>query len=211
MITYRIADTRDLEAISRLCADAFIEYDFYSPFVKDPKKRWDFVYDLHVQCFKSEIRRNQAVVGEEDGEIVTAFSLHDPGRDQAGFMEYVTSGGIKMLFRYGAKPLSWFAMYDKCVAPANRFIKGNPDVYYVEILAVRPDRQRRGIGTGDIHEYMVPYVRSKGGGYLSLITNSVENTMFYESNGFSCFDHIKVPAAGTEIGNWCFSMKVTSE
>ena len=65
MITYRIADTRDLEAISRLCADAFIEYDFYRPFVKDPKKRWDFVYDLHVQCFKSEIRRSQAVVGAE--------------------------------------------------------------------------------------------------------------------------------------------------
>ena len=55
---------------------------------------------------------------------------------------------------------------------------------------------------------MVPYVRGKGGGKLSLITNSVENTMFYESNGFKCFDHMKVPAAGTEIGNWCFSMDV---
>ena len=113
-----------------------------------------------------------------------------------------------MILRYGYTPLSWFSMYDKCVAPADRFIKSNPDVYYVEILAVRPDRQRQGIGTKDIHEYMIPYVISKGGGYLSLITNSVEYTMFYESNGFSCFDHSKVPAAKTEIGNWCFSMKV---
>ena len=113
-----------------------------------------------------------------------------------------------MLLRYGFTPLSWFSMYDKCVAPADRFNNSNPDVYYVEILAVRPDRQRHGIGSKDIREYMIPYVRSKGGGYLSLITNSVGNTIFYESNGFKCFDHMKVPAAKTEIENWCFSQKV---
>lgn len=41
-----------------------------------------------------------------------------------------------------------------------------------------------------------------------MITNSVGNTKFYGSNGFKCFDHMKVPADKTEIGNWCFSMKV---
>ena len=43
---------------------------------------------------------------------------------------------------------------------------------------------------------------------LSMITNSVENTIFCESNGFKCFDYMKVSAAKTEIGNWCFSMTV---
>lgn len=208
MLTYRVAEEKDLKEICELCADAFMEYDFYRPFVQDPKKRRRFIYELHVHCFKAEIKRRQAVVGEDDGEIITAFSLHDPGRDQAGFSEYLTSGAAGMLLRYGYTPLSWFSMYDKCVAPADKFNNSNPDVYYVEILAVRPDMQRKGIGTKDIHEYMIPYVRSKGGGYLSLITNSVGNTKFYESNGFTCFDHIKVPAAKTEIGNWCFSMKV---
>ncbi len=208
MLTYRVAEEKDLKEICELCADAFMEYDFYRPFVHDPKKRRRFIYELHVHCFKAEIKRLQAVVGEDDGEIITAFSLHDPGRDQAGFSEYLTSGAAGMLLRYGYTPLSWFSMYDKCVAPADKFNNRNPDVYYVEILAVRPDMQRKGIGTKDIHEYMIPYVRSKGGGYLSLITNSVGNTKFYESNGFTCFDHIKVPAAKTEIGNWCFSMKV---
>jgi len=208
MLTYKVAEEKDLKEICELCADAFMEYDFYRPFVQDPKKRRRFIYELHVHCFKAEIKRRQAVVGEDNGEIITAFSLHDPGRDQAGFSEYLTSGAAGMLLRYGYTPLSWFSMYDKCVAPADKFNNSNPDVYYVEILAVRPDMQRKGIGTKDIHEYMIPYVRSKGGGYLSLITNSVGNTKFYESNGFTCFDHIKVPAAKTEIGNWCFSMKV---
>ena len=208
MLTYRVAEEQDLKEICELCADAFMDYDFYRPFVTDPKKRRKFIYELHVHCFTAEIKRKQAVVGEDEGEIITAFSLHDPGTNQAGFGEYISSGAAGMILRYGYTPLSWFSMYDKCVAPADRFIKSNPDVYYVEILAVRPDRQRQGIGTKDIHEYMIPYVISKGGGYLSLITNSVENTMFYESNGFSCFDHSKVPAAKTEIGNWCFSMKV---
>ena len=208
MLTYRVAEEKDLKEICELCADAFMEYDFYRPFVQDPKKRRRFIYELHVHCFKAEIKRRQAVVGEDDGEIITAFSLHDPGRDQAGFSEYLTSGAAGMLLHYGYTPLSWFSMYDKCVAPADKFNNSNPDVYYVEILAVRPDMQRKGIGTKDIHEYMIPYVRSKGGGYMSLITNSVGNTKFYESNGFTCFDHIKVPAAKTEIGNWCFSMKV---
>ena len=208
MLTYRVAEEKDLKEICELCADAFMDYDFYRPFVTDPKKRRKFIYELHVHCFTAEIKRKQAVVGEDEGEIITAFSLHDPGTNQAGFGEYISSGAAGMILRYGYTPLSWFSMYDKCVAPADRFIKSNPDVYYVEILAVRPDRQRQGIGTKDIHEYMIPYVISKGGGYLSLITNSVENTMFYESNGFSCFDHSKVPAAKTEIGNWCFSMKV---
>ena len=208
MLTYRVAEERDLKTICELCADAFLEYDFYRPFVQDPVKRRKFVYDLHVHCFKAEIKRKQAVVGVDDGEIITAFSLHDPGRKQAGFGEYIATGAAAMILRYGIAPLSWFSMYDKCVAPADRFINSNPDVYYIEILAVRPDKQRHGIGTKDIHEYMIPYVRSKGGGHLSLITNSVGNTMFYESNGFTCFDHINVPAAKTEIGNWCFSMKV---
>ena len=208
MLTYRVAEDKDLNEICKLCADAFMEYDFYRPFVSDPAKRWKFIYELHVHCFTAEIKRKQAVVGEENGEIITAFSLHEPGRTQAGFTEYVSSGGLGMLLRYGFTPLSWFSMYDKCVAPAVRFNNSNHDVYYVEILAVRPDKQRQGIGTKDIHEYMIPHVRSKGGGYLSLITNSVGNTMFYESNGFTCFDHIDVPAAKTKIGNWCFSMNV---
>ena len=210
MLTYRVADDKDLKTICTLCADAFMDYDFYKPFVEDPKKRWKFIYDLHVQCFKAEIKRKQAVVGEEDGEIITAFSIHDPGRKQAGFSEYLVSG-IGMLFHYGTTPLSWFSMYDKCIAPADRFIKENPEVYYLEILAVRPDRQRHGIGTKDIQEYMVPYIRAKGGGILSLITNSVENTLFYGSNGFTCFDHMQVPAAGKEIGNWCLSMNVEAD
>ena len=189
MLTYRIAEDKDLKPISTLCADAFLNYAFYTPFVKDQGKR------------------KQAVVGEEDGEIITAFSLHEPGRKQAGFTEYLASG-IGMVFRYGTIPFKWFDMYDKCIAPAERFNKENPNVYYIEILAVRPDKQRHGIGSKDIHEYMVPYVKGKGGGILSLITNSVENTKFYESNGFKCFDHMNVPAAGTEIGNWCFSMDV---
>jgi GNAT superfamily N-acetyltransferase len=208
MLTYRTAEDRDLKTICELCADAFMEYDFYRPFVADPKKRWKFIYELHVHCFKAEIKRKQAVVGEDEGEIITAFSLHEPGRTQAGFGEYVSSGALGMLLRYGFVPLSWFSMYDKCVAPALKFNNSNHDVYYIEILAVRPDKQRQGIGTRDIHEYMIPYVRSKGGGHLSLITNSVGNTMFYESNGFKCFDKMKVPAAKTEIGNWCFSQKV---
>lgn len=211
MLTYRVAEEKDLKEICELCADAFMEYDFYRPFVQDPKKRRRFIYELHVHCFKAEIKRRQAVVGEDNGEIITAFSLHEPGRKQAGFSEYIKSGALGMLLRYGYTPLSWFSMYDKCVAPADRFNNSNPDVYYVEILAVRPDRQRQGIGTKDIHEYMIPYVISKGGGFLSLITNSVENTLFYESNGFSCFDHSRVPAAKTKIGNWCFSMKVEAE
>ena len=208
MLTYRVAEDKDLNEICKLCADAFMEYDFYRPFVSNPAKRWKFIYELHVHCFTAEIKRKQAVVGEDNGEIITAFSLHEPGRTQAGFTEYVSSGGLGMLLRYGFTPLSWFSMYDKCVAPAVRFNNSNHDVYYVEILAVRPDKQRQGIGTKDIHEYMIPHVRSKGGGYLSLITNSVGNTMFYESNGFTCFDHIDVPAAKTKIGNWCFSMNV---
>ncbi len=207
MLTFRVAEEKDLKAICDLCADAFMEYDFYRPFVDDPDKRRRFIYDLHVQCFKAEIKRRQAVVGEDGGEIITAFSIHDPGRKQAGFSEYLATG-IGMVLHYGITPFKWFDMYDKCVAPAERFGRENPDVYYIEILAVRPDRQRHGIGTKDIQEYMVPYVREKGGGTLSLITNSVGNTKFYGSNGFTCFDHMKVPAAKTEIGNWCLSMKV---
>ena len=125
--------------------------------VEEPEKRWRFIYDLHVQCFKAEIKRKQAVVGEEDGEIITAFSIHDPGRKQAGFSEYLATG-IGMVFHYGITPFKWFDMYDKCVAPADRFIKENPDVAYTEVfLKARAD----GIGTRDIQEYMVPYVKKR--------------------------------------------------
>ena len=49
MLIYRIAEDKDLKTISTLCADAFMEYDFYRPFVEEPEKRWRFICDLHVE------------------------------------------------------------------------------------------------------------------------------------------------------------------
>lgn len=95
MLTYRTAEDRDLKTICELCADAFMEYDFYRPFVADPKKRWKFIYELHVHCFKAEIKRKQAVVGEDEGEIITAFSLQIPSATPCFTSRMVLSASIK--------------------------------------------------------------------------------------------------------------------
>lgn len=209
MLTFRRAGYGDLDEISRVSSEAFFDYDFYSFFEDDPDKRWDFIYEMQRICLLVNLKRDQVFVGEEDGKIVTVIALQEPGKKQAGFFEYFSSGVTKVIGEFGFfRVLSWFCMDMTCEKPIEKLRERTKNYYYLHNFTVRKDLHGEGRGSRAIREFIYPYIKKKGGGTLTLITNSERNVRFYLRNGFKCYHKGRVMYNGRWLGNWAFRKKL---
>ena len=205
MMTFRLAKKEDLKEVFQLAAEAFFEYDFFGNYEKDYNKRWQFVYEMEKICLWVNYKRNQLIVGEENGTIVIVIALHEPGGSQAGLLEYALLG-FKAIFK-GCnffKVLAFSMMDGACEEPIIRLKEKTPNFYYLHNFAVRKDYQRKGYGAKALMEYLSGYIKEKGGGTLALITNSEDNVKFYGKCGFTCFHRGRVKSFGFWLGNWAF-------
>ena len=78
--------------------------------------------------------------------------------------------------------------------------------WHLYFLAVDPNYQSQGIGTGAIHDFLIPLVRSNGGNLITVTTNSEKNVDFYIHNGFSLVKEETLEYNAKSIGNWSFRM-----
>lgn len=76
--------------------------------------------------------------------------------------------------------------------------------WYLMMLAVTPDFQRKGIGSRFLLEGVEPFVRSTGGRSLGLITNRDYNVPFYEKNGYKLCGYKVLTYEKHKLGNWPF-------
>ena len=76
--------------------------------------------------------------------------------------------------------------------------------WYLMMLAVTPDYQRKGIGSRFLLEGIEPFVRSTGGHSLGLITNRDYNVPFYEKNGYKQCGYKVLTYETHKLGNWPF-------
>ncbi len=206
MLTYRNANNKDLKEINKIFTEAFLDYEMFTAFEPDRKRRRVLVQHMQTLGIMTDIRRRQLFVAEDEGRIVAVTSIHFPDIKQAGVFDYIKEGALSALIRCGVrKTLGWFEMYSACVKPCGTVEK---PVFYVEDLAVRPGCQGKGYGSRVIQELLIPVVRKKGGGTLTLITNNEKNAAFYEKNGFICFSKGRYKKGRIDIGNWCFKMRV---
>jgi hypothetical protein len=59
-----------------------------------------------------------------------------------------------------------------------------------------------------LHDCIIPYIEKRGGGLLTLITNTEKNRLFYKKNGFEEFDEMIIRRNGKELGNWSYRMNI---
>ena len=73
-------------------------------------------------------------------------------------------------------------------------------------LAVDPDCQKQGIGSGAIQDFLIPLVKSNGGNLITVTTNDEKNVAFYMNNGFRLVKEETLEYNAKPIGNWTFRM-----
>lgn len=206
MFTFREAKHDDLKTIADIYTDSFLDYDFFKVIEPDVSKREPFVRSIQTLGLKSDFRRHQVFVGEDDGQIVAAMSVQFPDVKQSGIWEFICNGALISCFRSGfGKIIGWLNMYRECDKPLEELPR---PMYYLETLAVKKGIQGKGYDGRLLHDFLIPFVKERGGGTISFITNSESNVRFYEKNGFKCFHEGMYENGNIRIKNWCFRYDV---
>ena len=78
--------------------------------------------------------------------------------------------------------------------------------WHLYFLAVDPEYQDRGIGSGAIRDFLIPLVKSNGGNLITVTTNAEKNVAFYMNNGFTLVKEETLEYNAKSIGNWTFRM-----
>jgi GNAT superfamily N-acetyltransferase len=78
--------------------------------------------------------------------------------------------------------------------------------WHLYFLAVDPNNQKQGIGSGAIQDFLIPLVKSNGGNLITVTTNSEKNVAFYIHNGFTLIKEETLECNAKFIGNWTFRM-----
>lgn len=209
MLTFRAARKEEQKEICELFTDAYMDYDFFIPLENNLDWRWKFIYEVHMLSIKTNIKRRQLFVGEDDGQIIMGFIFQDPEKKQPGFLDYLFAGAVPAIIRSGlSKMLLWNSMDEQSEKPIKLLMKNEPHIYYLQDLAVRKDSQKKGYGSRVFKDFLIPYIKNKGGSTLALITNSKKNYNFYCRRGFTCFASSQFMCRNTAIDNWCFRMEI---
>lgn len=145
------------------------------------------------------IKRDSCLVAEKDGRIVAAAILQ---HQTISMLNYLQNGATK-LFRFIS--ITKLFKYFNFVEESERHLEDSAEYdWYLMMLAVTPDYQRKGIGSRFLLEGIEPFVRSTGGHSLGLITNRDYNVPFYEKNGYKQCGYKVLTYETHKLGNWPF-------
>jgi len=205
-MVYRKIKKNEIKEASKLVADSFWDYPLFDGIIPDKKKRLDFLRDIHELNIKVYARKHCCFVGILDGRIACVASLRLPGKKEAGLMDYIMAGGIKVLRHINVREIFHFLTLLEEAGKACDTLTEH--TWYVESLAVAPFCQGQQIGSKMLNHCIKPYVSKNGGGKLTLITNTDRNRKFYKKNGFKEFDGRQLDYNGFKFGNWSFELLV---
>ena len=179
---YRQARQDEVQEVAQVCADAFEDYPYLSMIasnLKKPEQYKEFVLALQEMLVRLAIKMDSCLVAEQDGRIVAVAILQ---HQTVSMLNYLQNGATK-LFRFIS--ITKLFKYFNFVEESERHLEDSAEYdWYLMMLAVTPDFQRKGIGSRFLLEGVEPFVRSTGGRSLGLITNRDYNVPFYEKNGY---------------------------
>ena len=208
MPAFQRMDAREWKSCAQLAAEAFYDYEYFSIYIPDDKRRRRFL-DALLRC---EFRANRALpavhffTAKENGQTVAVAQLCAPDFHKPDDLSYVRSGWLEVLRRGGMKPVNaWNAMEKVASAPCHALPGGN---WYLSLLTVAPSFEGRGVGSAFLRDCIIPYVKEQGAETLSLFTNSESNRKFYAKCGFTEFDEKHFTYEGRTIGSWSCLMRL---
>ena len=208
MITFDDMKHSEMRECAALVARSFYQYDYFSVWFTEEKRRKKFL-DALVQCeFKanSNLDTVHFLTVRDNDRIIAVAQLCAPRFQKPNDMTYILSGWFKAQLRGGTKAVNaWTEMDRKASAPCHALPGQN---WYLSLLSVDPGMQGKRVGSRFIKEYLIPFVQQNGGETLSLFTNSEINRAFYLKNGFEEFDKQEFTYNGKTIGSWSYIYKI---
>jgi len=202
MLTFETLCERDIDRFVELQANAFMDYEFFSRYVPNERRRRRFLTSL----FTTDVRVNWGTqhflaARDESGNIVAVAALREPGYVRPSNRSYLKAGVWRSILAGGYRTMkAWLKMEDEEIVPCQELT----DDWFVNLLAVDANSKGQGLGTKMLKECVIPYVKEHGGSHLCLFTNAEINRRFYEKNGFTEFDERFFEHDGHAIGSWSY-------
>lgn len=209
MLEYVEMARDELDTCALLAAEAFYDYEYFTPYVPNDRQRRRFL-DAMIRCeFKANWGRPGVLflTARDNGRIVAVSKLCTPDFTTPPDIDYIKAGWFGVLIKGGIKQVNaWNDMDKKASAPCSGLPRNN---WYLSLFTVSKADKRKGIGSKFLSECLIPYARTAGGETFSLFTNSEANCRFYEKNGFSLFDERSFEHKGETMGSWSYKMELT--
>ena len=194
------------EVCAELAARAFGDYEYFSAYVPENRRRERFLSAM-LRCeFRVNAELAAFFTASTEEKPIAVAMLCSPDYRKPSNMAYMKGGYGKVFLRGGIRNVSaWNDMEERALQPC-RSLPGK--VWYLNLLTVDPDAQGAGLGSRMLQEQLLPYARNRGGETLCLFTNSERNRRFYLKNGFEEFHARRFSYKGTELGNWSFRISL---
>lgn len=206
MIDFREIRNDELETVAELLTESFKGYSFFEMYLDNKEKQYKFLRTIQEVAVKAAYKKHIMLVGVQDSKIVSVAQLKASNTSDISLIDYILAGGIKILLTGGIRNTFGFI---KMVEEANSICHKLPGcVWYLSSLAVSSSCQGQGLGSMMFEDCIIPYIQRRGGGLLTLITNSQRNRVFYKKNGFEEFHEMIISRNGKELGNWSYRMKI---
>lgn len=206
MLTYEPMRPEERCDCVELAARAFADYEYFSLYVPEDKRRLRFLRAMLASEFYANADRACFFTVKKDGKLVAVTMLCDPDYKKPTGMEYMKAGYGKVFLHGGIRNVSaWDAMEAEALKPC-RSLAGK--AWYLNLLTVDPHFEGQGIGSAVLREHIIPYVRKQGGEVLCLFTNSERNRKFYQKNGFEEFHAQQFSYKGKNIGSWSYRLQL---
>ena len=209
MLSYEGMKPTELQPCADLAARAFGDYEYFSIYVPNDKKRQRFLRALLHSEFQSNQKSAVFFTAKKDGVLAAAAMLCAPDYRKPSDGQYLRTGYLVAMLHGGIRNVNaWNEMEKKAGAPCHS-LTGN--IWYLSLLTVDPAFAGHGIGSGMLRDCLIPYVRQQGGNALCLFTNSQRNRLFYQKNGFTEFHAQQFYYDGKQIGSWSYRLNLLAE
>jgi GNAT superfamily N-acetyltransferase len=206
MIKYREVRRGELEEVAALLTEAFREYSFLNIYGENKKNQPKFLHEIQEVGVKAAYKKHLMIVGIQDDKIVSVARIKSPSAPEISLLDFILAGGIKVLLAGGIVNTFGFL---NMLKEASAVCHSLPvPVWYLEVFAVSASCQGQGVGTRMFKECIIPYIQKRGGGLLTLITNTEQNRVFYKKNGFEEFHEMVIRRKSKEVGNWSYRMEI---
>lgn len=208
MTVYKKMTREELNECSLLAAEAFYDYEYFSIYIPNDKRRKRFLGTLLQLEFHANYDKPGVVfmTARENDRIAAVAQLCAPDFKKPSDAEYIRRGWVRVLLSGGIRQVNaWHTMEMQASAPCHELAGKN---WYLSLLTVAKAEEGKGIGSRFLNDFLIPYVKNAGGETLSLFTNSEINRRFYENHNFSLFDEKHFEYEGRSIGSWSYIKKI---
>ncbi len=206
MLSYEAMQASELLPCANLAARAFGDYEYFSIYVPEDKKRQRLLRALLRSEFRSNQNSAAFFTAKKDGKLAAVAMLCAPDYRKPSDGQYLRTGYLSAMFHGGVRNVNAWNEMEKLAGAPCHSLTGN--TWYLSLLTVDPAFAGHGIGSGMLQDCLIPYVRQQGGTALCLFTNSRRNRSFYQKNSFTEFHAQQFSYKGKQIGSWSYTMEI---